>query len=57
MENEAARKIVQEDFFDVYGRIPFVKETPVLLDLANGPFTQMPYEKQAEIDAKLRQAE
>lgn len=57
MENEEARKILQEDFFDIYGRIPFVKETPVLLDLANGPFTQMPYEKQAELDAKLRKVE
>ena len=57
--DEKTRKILEEDFFSAYGpyeSLPFVKETPVLLDLLNTPFIAMPEEKQAELDRRLRQA-
>lgn len=54
MEDDRAKEIVQRELIEACGKIPFDKETPVLRDVLNGPFTQMAYEKQRELDEKLR---
>lgn len=49
-----AKEILNEKLYAKYGEIPFGKETPILRDILNSPFIQMPYEKQEELDRLLR---
>lgn len=57
MANEQTRKILEEEFFSVHHKVPFEKELYTMEELMNGPFTSLPYEKQKEIDKRLRAVE
>lgn len=57
MNTEATRKILEEDYLCYHKKLPFEKELYTLEELMNGPFTGLPYEKQKELDLRLRQAE
>ncbi|MCF0133716.1 MAG: family 78 glycoside hydrolase catalytic domain [Blautia sp.] len=50
-----AKAILEEDFYSVHKVIPFENELGTLWEMANGPFTSLSFEKQKEIDEKLRQ--
>lgn len=55
--NEKTRKILEEDYFSYCPKLPFEKELYTLEELLNGPFTNLPYEQQRALDARLREVE
>ena len=55
--NEKTRKILEEDYFSYCPKLSFEKELYTLEELLNGPFTNLPYEQQRALDARLREVE
>lgn len=57
IEDEKDRKAMDKNALDLgsaYAALPFVKETPALIDLMNTPFIAIPPELQRLLDQKLR---
>lgn len=55
--NEKTKKILDEMFYSIHRHIPFEKELYTMEEMINGPFTSLPYEKQRELDERLRAVE
>lgn len=54
LANEKTRQILEEDYFPYRRKLPFQKELYTFEELLNGPFTNLDYESQKAIDARLR---
>lgn len=53
-ENAATREILDREYFPYHKHLPFEKELYTFRELLNGPFTNLSYEKQEELDRMLR---
>jgi alpha-L-rhamnosidase len=54
-ENPKTKAILDETFYKIHKVLPFEKELYTLREMLNGPFTNLPYTEQAEIDRRLRE--
>lgn len=55
LENSETKKLLEEHYFAYHGIVPFEKELYTLEELLNGPFTNLSYEQQRELDRRLKE--
>lgn len=54
MADSRTRDVLEKEFFSIHSKIPFEKELYTLREIMEGPFTTVDWDKQKEIDKKLR---